>query len=38
MTDIAVRVESLSKQYRIGGPQVKFESPISNLKIGFFDE
>jgi hypothetical protein len=26
MTDIAVRVESLSKQYRIGGPQARYKT------------
>jgi len=26
MTDIAIRVENLSKQYRIGGPQVRYKT------------
>ena len=26
MTDIAVRVENLSKQYRIGGPQARYKT------------
>jgi len=37
MTDVAVRVENLSKLYHIGGPQVKFTIRISNLGIGTFD-
>jgi lipopolysaccharide transport system ATP-binding protein len=26
MTDIAIRVENLSKQYRIGGPQARYKT------------
>jgi len=26
MTDIAIRVENLSKQYRIGGPQARYRT------------
>ena len=26
MSDIAIRVENLSKQYRIGGPQVRYKT------------
>ncbi len=26
MTDIAIRVEDLSKQYRIGGPQARYKT------------
>ena len=26
MSDIAIRVESLSKQYRIGGPQARYKT------------
>ena len=26
MTDIAIRIENLSKQYRIGGPQARYKT------------
>ena len=26
MTDVAIRVENLSKQYRIGGPQARYKT------------
>ena len=31
MTDIAVRVENLSKQYRIGGPQARYKTTRGSL-------
>ncbi len=31
MTDIAIRVENLSKQYRIGGPQARYKTTRESL-------
>jgi len=31
MSDIAIRVENLSKQYRIGGPQARYKTPRESL-------
>lgn len=30
MTDIAIRVENLSKQYRIGGPQARYKMEVTS--------
>ena len=31
MTDVAVRVENLSKRYRIGGPQARYKTMRESL-------
>ena len=33
MTDIAIRVENLSKQYRIGGPEARYKTLRESLTV-----